>query len=186
VTTLEARVEAVCLSIPGVRVAKAPHHEAFIGPHGLVGDRHEAEFRQVYGRLVPNQRQWSAVSTEEVESLCADLGVPPFAIGDLGENIRFSGVVLADVPDGSLVQFPSGAKLTVSSQNVPCINAAIALANTYGEAIEETFVRSAYGRRGLVGSVLKPGFVRKGDIVQIVLAGRVKQAKTVSSQRALL
>ena len=186
-TTLQARVEAVCLSIPGVRVAKAPQDEAFIGPHGLVGDRHEAEFRRLYGRLVPNQRQWSAVSTEEVQSLCADLGVPPFAIGDLGENLRFSGVVLADVPNGSLIEFPSGAKLTVSGQNVPCINAAIALASVYGANIKETFVRSAYGRRGLVGTVLEPGLVRKGEIAQIVLAGRAKQAANKdSSQRVLL
>jgi MOSC domain-containing protein YiiM len=184
---LEARVEAVCLSIPGVRVAKAPHDEAFIGPHGLVGDRHEAEFRQVYGRLVPNQRQWSAVSMEEVESLCADLGVPPFAIGDLGENFRLSGVVLADMPAGSLIEFPSGARLSASGQNVPCFNAAIALARVYGKTLEETFVRSAYGRRGLVGSVLEPGLVRTGDVAQIHLADRARRsAKGRANQRALL
>ncbi|HLF72591.1 MAG TPA: hypothetical protein VI759_10625, partial [Dehalococcoidia bacterium] len=72
---LALTVEGVCLSTPGVRVAKAPQDEAFLGPNGFVGDRHEAELRRRRdGTLVPNNRAWSAVSTEEVEALCADLG----------------------------------------------------------------------------------------------------------------
>ena len=45
--TVIATVDAVCLSQPDVRVAKAPQDEAFLGPHGFVGDRHEAEFRKM-------------------------------------------------------------------------------------------------------------------------------------------
>ena len=41
---VKVRVDAVCLSVPGTRVAKQPRDEAFLGPHGFVGDRHEAEF----------------------------------------------------------------------------------------------------------------------------------------------
>ena len=52
--------------------------------------------------------------------LCADLGVdPPFALGALGENLRLSGVTLADVPQGSMLEFPSGAKLEVSGPQRP-------------------------------------------------------------------
>ena len=166
-----ARVEAVCLSMPGVRVAKAPRDEAFLGPHGFVGDRHEAEFRKSSSSptgTVPNQRQWSAVSTEEVAELCADIGVEPaFENGSLGENLRLSGIRLAEVPEGSVLEFPSGARLSVSGRNDPCVNAARELSTTYGGVVGQYFVKQAFGRRGVVGVVLAPGAVRPGDRVAI-------------------
>jgi MOSC domain-containing protein YiiM len=170
VTELQCVVEAVCVSIPGVRVAKQPVDEAFIGPHGLVGDRHEAEFRRLRaGGHAPNQRQWSAVSTEEVEALCADLGCAPFAIGALGENLRLSGIRLAELQDGAVLELPSGARLRVSKQNQPCEPAARELSETYGGVVGLAFVESAMGRRGVIGSVLEPGLVRPGDAVRITV-----------------
>jgi MOSC domain-containing protein YiiM len=165
------KVEAVCVSVPGVRVAKQPVDEAFIGPHGLVGDRHEAEYRRLRsGGHGPNKRQWSAVSTEEVEAVCADLGVVPFAIGALGENLRLSGLRLADLPDGAELELPSGARLRVEKQNQPCLPAAKELTPVYGDAVGRDFVRQATNRRGVVGSVLEPGLVRPGDIVRVSIA----------------
>jgi MOSC domain-containing protein YiiM len=164
------RVEAVCLSIPRIRVAKAPQEEAFIGPHGLVGDRHEGEFRRGRnGGVYPNQRQWSAVSVEEVRGLCADMGVEAFQPGELGENLLLSGVRLAEVPEGSVLEFPSGARLHVAGQNDPCVNAAAELSQTYRAVVREYFVKTAWGRRGLVGSVLESGLVRPGDDVTILV-----------------
>ena len=136
-----ARVEAVCLSTPGVRIAKAPQEEAFLGPHGFVGDRHEAEYlRDRWGRVFPNNRQWSAVSVEEVASLCADMGVPMFEPGELGENLLLSGITLADVPAGAEIEFASGARLLVAGQNDPCVNAARDLARKYGPVAGQYFV----------------------------------------------
>lgn len=169
---LTATVDAVCLSVPGVRVAKTPQDEAFMGPHGLVGDRHEAEFRKTPegGGQRLNHRQWSAVSTEEVTELCADMGVePPFALGAMGENLRLSGVKLAEIPEGSILELPSGAKLLVSGRNDPCVNAARELSQTYGSAVGQYFIKQAFGRRGILGTVLEVGAVRPGDKVTILL-----------------
>ena len=165
-----AVVEAVCISQPGVRVAKRPVDEAFIGPHGFVGDRHEAEFRRKpYGRgIAANHRQWHAVCTEEVEALCAELGLPPLPYGALGENLRLSGVLLGELPNGTELTLPSGARLRLHQQTDPCINAAKELARTYGEAAN-AFVKAALGRRGVVGQVLEPGIVRPGDVVLVHL-----------------
>jgi MOSC domain-containing protein YiiM len=179
VTTLKATVEAVCLSVPDVRVAKAPQDEAFLGPHGFVGDRHEAEFRRTRDGTGqrPNHRQWSAVSTEEVTELCADLGVdPPFALGALGENLRLAGVKLDTVPEGSVLEMPSGAKLLVSGRNDPCTNAAKELSETYGAHLEQQFVKQAFGRRGILGTVLETGVIRPGDEVTIRLPEAVASA----------
>jgi MOSC domain-containing protein YiiM len=164
---IEAIVEAVCLSTPDARVAKKPQDKASIGEHGFEGDRHASEFVQMYGRPVANTRQWSAVSAEEVAALCADIGVAPFPAGALGENLRLSGVVLANVPAGSVLELPSGARLAVGGQNDPCVNAARELAQKYGAVVGEYFVRKAFGRRGVVGVVLVPGVVRPGDKVTI-------------------
>jgi MOSC domain-containing protein YiiM len=168
---IKAVVEAVCLSTPDVRVAKAARPEAFIGPYGLVGDRHEAEYRRskrgVMGR---NLRQWSAVSTEEVEALCAEIGIEAFKLGAMGENLRLKGVTLGDVPAGSILEFESGARLEVTDQNDPCVNAAKELAQTYGAIVGQYFVKCAWGKRGVVGVVLEPGVVKPGDTVTISVA----------------
>jgi hypothetical protein len=165
-----AIVEAVCISRPGVRVAKRPVDEGFIGPHGFVGDRHEAEFRRKpYARgIAPNHRQWHGVCTEEVDAICADLGLPKLPFGALGENLRLSGVLLGGLPNGTEMTLPSGARLRLHQQTDPCINAAKELAATYGEAANG-FVRAALGRRGVVGQVLEPGLVRPGDLIEIHL-----------------
>jgi MOSC domain-containing protein YiiM len=176
VKRLTAIVDAVCVSVPGVRVAKAPQDEAFLGPHGFVGDRHEAEFRHTpdgEGRR-PNHRQWSAVSSEEVTELCADIGVdPPFTLGALGENLRLSGVKLAEIPEGSIIELPSGARLLVSGRNDPCVNAARELSQTYGPVVGQYFVKQAFGRRGILGTVLEVGVVRPGDKATILLPDAV-------------
>jgi MOSC domain-containing protein YiiM len=176
VKALTATVEAVCISVPDVRVAKTPQDEAFLGPHGFVGDRHEAEFRESRDGSGhrPNHRQWSAVSTEEVTELCAGLGVDPaFALGALGENLRLSGVKLDTVPQGSVMELPSGAKLLVSGRNDPCVNAAKELSETYGAHLREHFIKQAFGRRGILGTVIETGVVRPGDKVTILLPDAV-------------
>jgi len=170
-TVVVGRVEAVCLSTPNVRVAKTPHDEAFLGPHGFEGDRHAGEQARNYynGKMSANLRQWTAVANEEVEAMCADLGVEPFPIGALGENLRLSGITLAGLERGAELELASGARLLITGQNDPCINAASALGGIYGPHVEENFVRTAYGRRGVIGSVLEPGLVRVGDEVRLVV-----------------
>ena len=168
---LSAVVEAVCLSTPGVRVAKVPQDEVSVGPHGFVGDRHEAEFRanRFGGPPRKNRRQWSAVSTEEVGRICDSLGVRRFGPGALGENLLLSGVMLQFVPKDSVLQFPRGARLQVSGRNDPCANAAAELSLTYGGVVKEQFMKTAFGRRGIIGTVLELGVIRPGDVVRILV-----------------
>jgi len=68
-----------------------------------------------------------------------------------------------------VLDLPSGARLRVAGQNDPCVNAALELSQTYGDAVLRYFVGSAFGRRGLVGSVLEPGLVQPGDRVTILV-----------------
>ncbi len=165
---LTLTVEAVCVSIPGVRVAKKPVEYATFGAFGLEGDRHAGQSRvHPNGQTVANDRQWSAVSTRDVEAICADLGVSPFTVGAMGENLRLRGMQLADLADGSIISFPSGARLQVSSKNDPCLNAAKELAPVYGDSLRANFVQQALNRRGVLGVVLDQGAVRPGDTVSL-------------------
>jgi MOSC domain-containing protein YiiM len=86
----------------------------------------------------------------------------------LGENLRLSGVLLGELPNGTELALPSGARLRLHQQTDPCINAAKELVATYGEAAN-TFVKAAMGRRGVVGQVLEPGLARPGDVVEVHL-----------------
>jgi MOSC domain-containing protein YiiM len=164
-----AKVEAVCLSVSHARVAKAPQDEAYLGPYGFAGDRHEAEFRRSKdGEMRANHRQWSAVSSEEVTQICESMDVPAFAPGEMGENLRLAGLRLADVPAGTVLEAPSGARLLVSGRNDPCVNAARELSQKYGPVVGREFVKQSYGLRGIVGTVLETGVVRAGDELRVV------------------
>jgi MOSC domain-containing protein YiiM len=168
---MAVKVEAVCVSTPATRVAKDPQAEVMVGPLGLEGDRHAGEtyFYKKTGQSFPNRRQWSAVSTEEVEAFCRELETTPFPLGALGENIRLSGIILANVTKGTVLEFPSGCRLLVSAQNDPCENAAAELGARYGAKVQRDFVKVAFGRRGILGIVLTPGAIRAGDEVTIVV-----------------
>ena len=63
-------------------------------------------------------------------SLCADLGLPPLPYGALGENLRLSGIMLGELPNGTELTLPSGARLRLHQQTDPCINASKELAAT--------------------------------------------------------
>jgi MOSC domain-containing protein YiiM len=73
------------------------------------------------------------------------------------------------VPAGSVLEFASGARLAVGGRNDPCVNAARELSQKYGAIVGRYFVKKAFGRRGVVGTVLAPGIVRAGDRVTITL-----------------
>ncbi len=171
-----ATVDAVCIGA-GRTVAKTAVPLATMGPFGFDGDRHAGEtfvprYGHNRGQRVFNERQWSAVSAEEVAELEGRLGTT-IPVGALGENLRLSGVAgLSDLPSGTRLTFPSGAVLFVSGQNAPCARAAASLAALSGvAAIRRLFTKAATGRRGLVGWVETPGLVRAGDEVRVTFEG---------------
>ena len=90
-------------------------------------------------------------------------------MGHLGENLRLSGVILADLPVGTVLEFPSGARAEVSGKNEPCVAAARELMPVYGGDVGPGFVREALGRRGILGTVLEIGLVCRGDLVRVLV-----------------
>jgi MOSC domain-containing protein YiiM len=144
---------------------------------GVSGDRHAGElWTPTWGRhkdqTVFNERQWSAVSAEEIGELERSLGVA-LPLGALGENFRFEGVArLSKLRPGTRISFPSGAALWVSGENFPCRKAALRLAQLTGQpGLTAAFLKAARGRRGLVGWVETPGPVQLGDPASFSFGG---------------
>ena len=158
-------------------LSKDEHATIQLELDGVVGDRHRSYERRSWrgdkqpeGAIRRNERQWSAVSIEELAEIqdAMDLTEPPGAT-DLGANLCFAGLPeLSRLPKGTLLKFPSGAELMVEEFNPPCHDMGKKLAAKYttrsGEAPSTTaFSKAAKLTRGVVGVVEAAGTISAGD-----------------------
>jgi MOSC domain-containing protein YiiM len=150
---------------------------------GVVGDRHRSYSRETWagdkqpkGTVRRNERQWSAVSVEELAEIqeAMDLTEPLTATA-LGANLCFEGVAeLSRLPKGTIMRFPSGAELMVAELNPPCLDMGTKLAETMqtrsGAPLQNTtFSKASKLLRGVVGVVEVAGIINPGDEVEITL-----------------
>lgn len=149
---------------------------------GIVGDRHRSFFRQTWkgdkqpeGTRRRNERQWSAVSIEELAVIGQAMGLnEPLTAASLGANICLKGQPrLSRLPKGTVLKFSSGAELIVEEYNPPCMEMSKKIAATYtsisGDPVQDTaFSKAAQLSRGLVGVVEVEGSIHVGDGVSIV------------------
>lgn len=150
---------------------------------GVVGDRHRSFSRTTWagdkqrkGTVRRNERQWSAVSAEELQQIAAAMNLgEPLAPATLGANLCIEGIKeLSRLPKGTLLKFPSGAVLCVEEYNPPCLDMATRLAKSHqtnsGETLKMTeFSNAARLLRGIVGVVEVPGEIFTGDAVTVEL-----------------
>lgn len=148
---------------------------------GIVGDRHQSCYREAWsgdkhpaGTRMRNERQWSAVSGEELAAISAEMDLDrPLGAADLGANLCLAGIrQLSRLPKGSVLRFPSGATLIVEEYNPPCRDLGASLAEKYltrsGRPLAVTaFPVAAKLTRGIVGVVEVAGEIRPGDTVQL-------------------
>ncbi len=150
---------------------------------GIEGDRHRGLSRTAFagdkqpkGTLRRNERQWSAVSQEELEQITKAMDLRfPLLPSTLGANLCIQGVEqFSRLPKGTMLRFPSGAELCVEEYNPPCHDMGKRLAATQetnsGEPLSTTaFSNAARLSRGLVGVVDVPGEIFPGDNVKIIV-----------------
>jgi MOSC domain-containing protein YiiM len=150
---------------------------------GNVGDRHRSVSRETWagdkqpkGTVRRNERQWSAVSVEELTDIqeAMDLN-EPLTAARLGANLCLSGVrQLSRLPKGTVLKFPSGAELVVEEYNPPCHDMGKQLADEFttrsgGTLSSTAFSQAAKLTRGIVGVVEVPGMISRGDEVIVEL-----------------
>lgn len=161
--------------------AKAPRERIQMELDGVVGDRHRSHQRSTWagdkqpeGTVRRNERQWSAMSVEEIADISDAMDLTePLSAAQLGANICLSGVPqLSRLPKGTIIRFPSGAELMVEEYNPPCHGMGQEIANAMrarsGKTIESTaFSKAAKLSRGIVGVVEVPGEISVGDEITI-------------------
>ena len=162
-------------------MSKQPRDRVLAEIKGLSGDNHYGLMRIAYendidpeGTERRNDRQWSAVSLEELEEISSELALErPLNAEDLGANLCISGVGdLSKLPRGSRLKFPSGAALVVEAYNPPCSDMAEKIVELYrtadGAAISaRDFIVASRKKRGLVGVVDVEGEICAGDEITI-------------------
>ena len=150
---------------------------------GIVGDRHRSYVRDTYkvdkqphGTVRRNERQWSAVSVEELASISAEMNLREgITAASVGANLCIEGIPeLSRLPKGTLLQFPSGTELIVEEFNPPCSDMSKIQASAHhtqsGAPVSDTaFSRAAKLSRGVVGVVEAAGTINTGDEVTVVL-----------------
>jgi MOSC domain-containing protein YiiM len=167
---LEAGAGVISTNLREVRVTEA----------GFEGDRHAGEMRKAGGRdsnvpagtLVPNTRQVSIVSKEELAEISRRLDVPRVEPRWLGANLSLQGIPkLTGLPRGTRLVFEGGVAIVVDSENRPCTGPGEAIAAAFPgrEDLAARFPKSAIHLRGLVGWVESPGELKVNEKVEVVL-----------------
>lgn len=148
---------------------------------GIVGDAHRSISRSCWsgdkqseGTVRRNERQWSAVSIEELSDIADTMDLAgTLTPTELGANLCISGIAqLSRLPKGTILKFPSGAELVVVEYNPPCHDMGKKLADSHatrsGTALESTaFPKAAKLTRGVVGVVDVAGEICAGDEVVV-------------------
>lgn len=164
-------------------LSKEEHETIQVELDGIVGDRHRSISRETWagdkqpqGTVRRNERQWSAMSVEELTHIqeAMDLN-EPLTAARLGANLCLSGVrQLSRLPKGTVLKFSSGAELVVEEYNPPCHDMGKQLADEFttrsGVALSSTaFSQAAKLTRGVVGVVEVAGSISRGDEVIVEL-----------------
>ena len=148
---------------------------------GFAGDKHHGPTRKAFsvdwqpaGTVRRNERQWSAVSVEELAHITQRLALTePLAPDTLGANLCVEGIPeFSLLPKGTKLLFPSGAVLLVEEYNPPCVEMGAQIVAKHGAPSDKSLTPAAWvslaaGRRGLVGIVDVPGIIRPSDEVEV-------------------
>ncbi len=191
---LNGRVESVRVTRDGESLVSTEVEKIMVVCNqGIKGDRHYGrrlidsrengmlEFGFMKGMEIANLRQWSAISSEELDQIRQALAVPePMPFGLLGENLVISGIPnFTKLPLGTMLFFQKNknnkrsAVLFVSGDNYPCIGPGLVIEKYFKKPkLASRFPKVANGRRGLVGIVYSTGYIGRGDnvIVKIPLS----------------
>lgn len=168
---------------------------AYVELDGFVGDKHRSYMRGVYegepypsGTVRRNNRQWSAVSIEELAIISENMNLEEELTPRLlGANLCFKDIPdLSQLPKGTKLTFPSGATLIVEEYNPPCHDLSEEFSKTLKTKSEDNlgkldFLKAAKKLRGLVGIVDVSGEINSGDEVKVQVFDSDRMFKFLSS-----
>ena len=150
---------------------------------GIVNDSHRGYTREAWtgdkqkkGTIRRNERQWSAVSVEEINEIESAMNLEnAIDASTLGANLCLSGIAnMSALPKGSLLKFSSGVTLLVEEYNPPCLEMGKKLAELHSDRFNQPIANTAFSKaaklnRGIVGVIEAIGKIHKGDEVTIIV-----------------
>jgi hypothetical protein len=147
---------------------------------GVVGDRHAGATRRSTSRepwyprgtVIRNDRQLTIVSSIELAEVARDMDLPVIEPGWIGANLLFHDIpALTALPAGTKLLFEGGVTLNVEAENGPCRVAGRSIGRNFPErsGLDLLFPKLAKHKRGVVASVEKPGRIRKGEAVGLLV-----------------
>ncbi len=162
-------------------LSKEPRESLIAEIGGFAGDKHQGPERETWagewepaGTVRRNERQWSGVSVEELAHITQRLDLTePLTPALLGANLCVEGIPeFSLLPKGTSLMFPSGAVLMVEEYNPPCTDMGTRIVAKYSThsgqpLLDNSWLRPASGRRGVVGVINVPGEIRAGDEVEV-------------------
>jgi len=167
-------------------LSKEEHATIQVELDGVIGDRHQSYARTTWagdkqpeGTTRRNERQWSAVTIEELAEMQHAMELTePLTATCLGANICLTGIKeLSRLPKGTVLKFPSGAELMVEEYNPPCHDMGKKLATKYSTHSGQPLASTAFSKAakltlgivGVVGVVEVVGVINAGDEVTVEL-----------------
>jgi hypothetical protein len=146
---------------------------------GIIGDKHQGVMRKSGGRemadyprgtLIRNNRQWSAVSEEELAVIAQNMNLPNLKPEWLGANIVVKGIP-------NFTQLAPMTKFIINDstvlinyyENFPCMGPHKRIVHNIGFEPEVGFVKAGLQKRGLVGWVEKSGIIKVGDKIEVLM-----------------
>ncbi len=171
---------ALCLMADGKDFVTRPVDGLDLDFNGIAGDRHAGLTRRSTAREpwyprgteIRNDRQLTVVSALELAEVARAMDLPVIEPGWIGANLVFDDIPeLTSLPAGTKLLFEGGATVNIEAENAPCRAAgrSIGLHFPDREKLELLFPRLARQKRGVVASVEKPGTVRRGEAVKVLV-----------------
>ncbi|WP_461204679.1 MOSC domain-containing protein [Clostridium sp. DL1XJH146] len=142
-----AKILAVNISEKKGVVKKPIEKGYFIEDHGLEGDAHAGK----------GIRQVSLLGQESVDKMKAQ-GAQGLCVGKFAENLTTEGIVLYELPIGTKVKIGE-TEMEVTKIGKEC-HAGCEIRNLVGDCIMP--------REGIFTKVLKSGWIKAGDDIQII------------------
>ncbi len=182
--TLHGKIKQVLVTPVKDHFVTTPVQEVNTTFEGFPKDRHAGNTRKSGGRekaqyklgtIIRNNRQWSALSEEELKMIAEKMGINEVKAQWVGANIIFEGIPnFSKLPPLSHILInpssPDFVCLVVFEENGPCQHPNKIIAQeTKDQKWKSTFMVAAKGLRGTVGWIDKPGRIRVGDEVKVLI-----------------
>jgi MOSC domain-containing protein YiiM len=166
------------------QLSKEEQSSIIVELDGVVGDRHRSFMRETWsgndkqpeGTVRRNERQWSAVSVEELAEIAEAMDLTePLTAAAVGANLCIEGIPeLSRLSKGTTLRLPSAAELQVEEFNPPCLDMGTKLAESMttrsGKPLENTaFSQASKLTRGVIGVVEVAGIINPGDEIDVTV-----------------